>query len=75
MIARLTWFDRILLLVAAGGLFWPGMDYHIGGLVLLLASIILQRRRLDANVVDVASPGKDTRSLPGHDGIDKAPGE
>ena len=48
MITRLNWFDRTLLLVAAAGLFWPGMDYHIGGLVLLLVSVVLQRRRLDA---------------------------
>lgn len=47
MIARLSWFDRILLLIAAAGLFWPSMEYHIGGLALLLASVVIQYRRAE----------------------------
>jgi len=75
MITRLNWFDRTLLLVAAAGLFWPGMDYHIGGLVLLLVSVVLQRRRFDAPAAELATPGKGPRSMPGDNRIEEAPGE
>jgi TRAP transporter 4TM/12TM fusion protein len=72
MIARLNWVDRTLLLGAAGGLFWPGVDYHIAGLVLLLVSVVLQRRRSDAPLAPLE---KATRSAPEENGIEKAPGE
>jgi TRAP transporter 4TM/12TM fusion protein len=45
MFRPLSWFDRALLLIAAAGLFWPGMVYHAGGLVLLAVSVLVQRRR------------------------------
>lgn len=53
MITRLSWAHRGLLLVAATGLFWPSMDYHIGGLVLLLGSILLQRRKLGETATEI----------------------
>jgi len=75
MIARLNWFDRILLLVAAAGLFWPSTEYHIGGLVLLLVSIAMQRRRSDLPAAGISEPGGTPQSLPDGGGVEKAPGE
>ncbi len=76
MIARLNWLDRILLLVAAAGLFWPGMEYHIGGLVVLLISVVIQQRRVSEHPLDVA-PGETRQAAMSttDNGIEKAPGE
>ena len=45
MFRPLTWLDRAILLVAAAGLFWPGVLYHAGGLIVLVVALLVQRRR------------------------------
>jgi TRAP transporter 4TM/12TM fusion protein len=45
MIRRLGPIERVVLSFAALGLFWPGFVYHLAGLALLAASLLLQSRR------------------------------
>lgn len=75
MIVRLSWFDRILLLVAAAGLFWPAMEYHIGGLVVLLVSMMLQRRRRDSEMTGAVRAATTDEATSSNGDNEKVPGE
>ncbi|NND49919.1 MAG: TRAP transporter permease, partial [Rhizobiales bacterium] len=45
LIAPVNHFERVLLLCAALGLFWPMSELHAAGAVLLVIAFVVQRSR------------------------------